>query len=131
MGIGKRLKEAREKAGITQEELGRMIGVTGSSITNYEKETSHPKEPIMYALMNALGVEPNFLFQDCVKLPLNEKSPSAAEAVPGDDVVAIFNYLNDGLILMGLLDKDEDITKQQSDILISVARILRATFDKG
>ena len=42
MGIGRRLKEAREKAGLTQEELGKMIGVTGSSITNYEKETSHP-----------------------------------------------------------------------------------------
>lgn len=75
MGIGRRLKEAREKAGFTQEELGRMIGVTGSSITNYEKETSHPKEPVMYALIDALGVEPNFLFQDCVNLPLKDQSP--------------------------------------------------------
>lgn len=67
MGIGKRIKEARERAGLTQEELGKRIGVTGSAITNYEKETSHPKEPIMYALINALGVDANFLFQDCVK----------------------------------------------------------------
>ena len=52
MGIGKRLKEAREKSGLTQEELARKIGVTGSAITNYEKETSHPKEPVMYALMD-------------------------------------------------------------------------------
>lgn len=66
MGIGRRLKEAREAAGLTQEELGRLVGVTGSAITNYEKETSHPKEPVMYALMDALQVEPNFLFQDCV-----------------------------------------------------------------
>lgn len=36
MGIGKRLKEAREMRGLTQEELGRMVGVTGSAITNYE-----------------------------------------------------------------------------------------------
>ncbi len=72
MGIGRRLKEAREKAGLTQEELGRMIGVTGSAITNYEKETSHPKEPVMYALIDALDVEPNFLFQDCVNLPAKD-----------------------------------------------------------
>ena len=52
MGIGKRLREAREKAGFTQEELGKMIGVTGSAITNYEKETSHPKEPIMLSLIH-------------------------------------------------------------------------------
>lgn len=67
MGIGKRIKEARERAGLTQEELGKLIGVTGSAITNYEKETSHPKEPIMYALINALKVDANFLFQDCIK----------------------------------------------------------------
>lgn len=76
MGIGKRIKEAREKAGLTQEELGKLIGVTGSAITNYEKETSHPKEPIMYALIDALKVEPNFLFQDCVNIPKTKKSPS-------------------------------------------------------
>lgn len=66
MGIGKRLKEAREAAGLTQEELGKLVGVTGSAITNYEKEVSHPKESVMYALFNALRVEPNYLFQDCV-----------------------------------------------------------------
>lgn len=66
MGIGRRIKEAREKKGLTQDELGKLIGVTGSAITNYEKETSHPKEPMMYALINALDVDANFLFQDCV-----------------------------------------------------------------
>ena len=75
MGIGKRLKEARELAGLTQEELGRRVGVTGSSITNYEKEVSHPKEPIMYKLINTLNIEPNYLFQDCVKIPSQKKAP--------------------------------------------------------
>ena len=43
MGIGYRIKEARERLGLTQTELGQKVGVTGSAITNYEKETSHPK----------------------------------------------------------------------------------------
>ena len=73
LGIGRRLKEAREKAGLTQDALGKMVGVTGSSITNYEKETSHPKEPVMYALMDTLGIDPNFLFQDCVSTVPKEK----------------------------------------------------------
>lgn len=67
MGIGKRIKEARERAGLTQEELGSLVGVTGSAITNYEKGTSHPKEPVLYALISALHVDANYLFQDCVK----------------------------------------------------------------
>lgn len=76
MGIGRRLKEARERLGLTQEELGRRVGVTGSAITNYEKETSHPKEPVMYALIDVLGVDPNFLFQDCVKILQAKKEPA-------------------------------------------------------
>ncbi len=68
MGIGYRIKEARERLGLTQTELGAMIGVTGSAITNYEKETSHPKEQIIYKLMETLNIDANYLFQDAVKL---------------------------------------------------------------
>ena len=67
MGIGNRIKEARERLGLTQTELGDMVGVTGSAITNYEKETSHPKEQVIYKLMKTLDVDANYLFQDMVK----------------------------------------------------------------
>lgn len=77
MGIGNQLKKARELKGLTQEELGKLVGVTGSAITNYEKEVSHPKEKIIYALMDVLQVEPNFLFQDCVKIEKNAPALSA------------------------------------------------------
>lgn len=85
MGIGRRIKQAREAAGLTQEELGKLVGVTGSAITNYEKETSHPKEPVMYSLIEALGVDANFLFQDCVKIKsapsdLSEEAHKIAES---------------------------------------------------
>lgn len=66
MGIGKRIKEARERRNLTQTELGKLIGVTGSAITNYENEVSHPKEPILYKLISALEIDANFLFQDVV-----------------------------------------------------------------
>ena len=128
MGIGRRLKEAREKAGLTQEELGKMIGVTGSSITNYEKETSHPKEPSMYALIDALGVEPNFLFQDCVNLPLKNKSPSTTEVVPGDRISEIFDKLNDMLVSEGFIRDGEDLTDRQAEVLLGICRIIGATF---
>ena len=68
MGIGRRIREAREKLGWTQKDLAGKIGVTSSSIANYEAETSHPKEPVLYALIEALQVDANFLFQDCVKI---------------------------------------------------------------
>lgn len=67
-GIGKHIKEARESLGLTRNQLGERVGVTGSSITNYEKGTSHPKEPIMYKLLEVLGVDANYLFQDVVNI---------------------------------------------------------------
>lgn len=79
MGIGYRIKEARERLGLTQTELGSKIGVTGSAITNYEKETSHPKEQIIYKLMEVLEVDANYLFQDVVNIPKKKNDVTLAE----------------------------------------------------
>lgn len=79
MGIGKRIKEAREQIGLTQSELGELVGVTGSAITNYEKETSHPKEPVMYKLLEVLNVDANYLFQDVVNIPKKVNDVTFAE----------------------------------------------------
>lgn len=69
MAIGKRIREARLKKSLTQEELAKIVGVTKGAIANYENNTSHPKEPVMYSLIDALDVDANFLFQDFVKTP--------------------------------------------------------------
>lgn len=64
MGIGKKIKQLRERAGITQEELALRLGVTPSAVGNYEREISHPKENVLYRLFEALRCEPNELFED-------------------------------------------------------------------
>ncbi|QNM06601.1 helix-turn-helix domain-containing protein [Qiania dongpingensis] len=69
MGIGKRIKEARNALSLTQEELAKKLGITKGAVANYENETSHPKEPIMYKLFEVLNVDANYLFQDVVKIP--------------------------------------------------------------
>lgn len=72
MGIGQKIKQFREAADLTQEELAELIGVTASAVGNYEREVSHPREDVLYKLFDALNVEPNELFSDCYK-PVNEK----------------------------------------------------------
>lgn len=79
MGIGNRIKEARNNLGYTQEELANLLGVTKGAVANYELETSHPKEPVMYKLIEALKVDANYLFQDCVKLPKEKNDVTIAE----------------------------------------------------
>lgn len=79
MGIGYRIKEAREQLGLTQTELGQKVGVTGSAITNYEKETSHPKEQVIYKLMEVLDIDANYLFQDCMRVPPKKNDINLSE----------------------------------------------------
>lgn len=83
MGIGKRIKEARNALGMTQEELAKLLGVTKGAVANYENETSHPKEPVMYKMFDALNVDANYLFQDVVNIPkkLNDVSFSEFELI--------------------------------------------------
>lgn len=81
MPFGYRLKEARNRKGLTQEELAERIGVTKGSIGNYESETSSPKEPILIKLMKELEVDANFLYQDLIDMNDNALSPDEQRLV--------------------------------------------------
>lgn len=81
MGIGKRIREARLLKNLKQEELARMVGVTTSAIGNYETEVSHPKEPVLYKLMEALNCDANYLFQDEMKKIMSGKTGISLEAL--------------------------------------------------
>lgn len=67
MSIGSRLKEARMRSKMTQAELARAVQVTTGAVGNYETGVSTPKEPVLIALMQALGVDANYLYQDYIQ----------------------------------------------------------------
>ena len=48
--VGHRIKTLRKKAGETQSELGRVVGVTGSSIQQYEAGIKTPRDDIKLAI---------------------------------------------------------------------------------
>ena len=64
MSFGKRLRERREALGLKQSDLGKLLGVGGSAIGNYENGISSPKADILYRLFDVLQCDANFLFQD-------------------------------------------------------------------
>ena len=70
MPFEKRLKDARVRSGMTQEELARAVGVTKGAIGNYESGVSSPKETILIKLMEVLGVDANYLYQDYIQTPV-------------------------------------------------------------
>lgn len=55
--IGKRIKELRKSHGLSQKELGKLIGVSGSMIGQYETGQRRPKIETIMRITSALGIE--------------------------------------------------------------------------
>ena len=64
MGIGRRLRILRERSGLTQLMLARLLDVTPSAVGNYERDMSFPREEILIKMFQVLDCEPNELFLD-------------------------------------------------------------------
>ena len=77
MSFGSRLRERREALGMKQSELGRLLGVTGSAIGNYENAVSSPKAEVLYRAFDVLQCDANYLFQDEMhRFPAGGVSPA-------------------------------------------------------
>lgn len=59
--VGDCIKIARKKAGLTQEDLGKAIGMSGVAIMRYEKGQREPNKGVIEKIANVLGVNPNYL----------------------------------------------------------------------
>lgn len=70
MGFKERLREARLKRKMTQEQVAREIGVAKSTFTGYEKGNSEPNMLLISKIMNTLDIDANFLWQDEMNFPV-------------------------------------------------------------
>ena len=65
MKFCEKVREARNKAGLTQDELAKAIGVSLRTVTNYETEERYPKKrETYYRLAQVLNVDVNYLLTD-------------------------------------------------------------------
>ena len=72
--IGKRVKEAREKSGMTQADLAEKVGVSVTYISSIERGISFPRGEVLVGILNALNVPADFVFCDVVNGSLKQKS---------------------------------------------------------
>lgn len=61
--IGSRLRRERERAGISQRELARRIGLSASMISQIESGQSKPSVSTLYAIVTELGVSVDDVFR--------------------------------------------------------------------
>ena len=67
LGYGNRIKAAREKAHMTQEELGAHLGITGVTIMRYEKEQREPTLQTFRDISSELDVSISYLLGDAAE----------------------------------------------------------------
>ncbi len=83
MNMGDRIKQLRQEKGLTQEELGKYIGVKKAAIMKYEKgNVKNMKRSSIEILSKLFNVTPSYLM--CLDEPKTESNvfPLADEAVP-------------------------------------------------
>ena len=64
--IGKRIKQCREKLGLTQEEFAEKTGLTTNYISTLERGASFPRCEKLILLINALEVSADAIFCDVI-----------------------------------------------------------------
>lgn len=64
MSIGTRIRDARQAAGMTQEQLARAIQVTTATPSRWESDRNRPYPRLLCAIAEALGVPISQLTQD-------------------------------------------------------------------
>ena len=77
-----RIKEAREKAGYSQKELAKIIGVAPSTFNGYESGNHDPKSDLLIKIANACHVTTDFLLgiSDSMSPTIKiEKAPSLSD----------------------------------------------------
>ena len=64
MSLGKRMQGCREALGLSQAALAKLLGVSQSTVGNYEADISFPKQEVLLRLFDCLETDPNTLFRD-------------------------------------------------------------------
>lgn len=75
--VGKIIKDARIKKGLTQRQLGELIGKSNNALTNWEKGTNSPDVDMIELLCSILDITVDEMFPNSKKQqPINELPPT-------------------------------------------------------
>ena len=86
-----RLKEARKNAGLSQEKLGNILGISKQTISDYERGYSEPDMNKIMQFMKVLNVDANFLWMD----EMAEPSPETTLSKDAMRIATLFDSLDD------------------------------------
>ena len=77
--IGRRIREYREKAHITQEQLAEAVGMTPTSVSNIERGVNYPTMDNFIRIANTIGTSADLLLADVIEASSEAKTSELSE----------------------------------------------------
>lgn len=120
MGLNDKLKEARKKTGMTQDDVEHKTGINKKTISNWENGVSRPDVDSISLLCKIYGIDPNDLFEwDSVKERQQDGyylDPEAAE---------IAQEIYEDKDLKMLFDASRKVSKNDIQLVIDMVKRLK------
>lgn len=114
--MGRRIRELRIAAGLTQEQLGELVGLQKSAVAKYENgKTENMKRNVIQSMAKVLGVSPSYLmgFEDDTPYYIDPEAAELAKEIANRSDLRI------------LFDATRNISKEDMDVVIRMVEGLR------
>lgn len=82
MTLGKRIRKARKRLGMTQGELGNVFGISVQAVSSWEREEERPSSDKFPALRKALKVTYKWLHEGTSEPPSPDDPAVALDGLP-------------------------------------------------
>lgn len=122
-----RIKEARQRANLTQKALAEMIGVKPPTLNGYEKGHHDPKSDILEKIADICGVTVDFLLG---REDEQENPPAPAEPEQGEDATDEEKEAIDKLIAAGLIKEGVQLSDADLKFLSHISTIVDMWLDQ-
>ena len=121
-----KIKEARQRAKLTQKELALRIGVSAGTLSDYENGNHDPKSDYLSKIADECGVTVDFLLgRDNIKTPPRPAEPDQREN--GRSMVSE-SAVEAALVQLGFIRPGEDLSDTDLQFLFGIGQILEAWF---
>ncbi len=116
------IREARQRAGLSQVELGRRAGVTQSVVSAYESGARQPSVPMLQRLVRASGGDLDIALLDGYRVPPAAGGPVAHKVSQHKREMRriISSYGLSNPRVFGSVARGDDSTESDLDILVDV-----------
>ena len=97
--FGEKIRNARKALGLTQRQLAQQLGVSNTSVSNWEKGLSRPDADMIQSLCGILRLQPNDFYGT------TEASPENPRPAVSDEDIKFALFGGDGEITDAMYDE--------------------------